>query len=36
MENLENHYSIHSVNEYGLVGHEFIIDLSEFKSVWNY
>ena len=29
---LENHYCVHSVNEYGLVGHEFIIDLSEFKS----
>ena len=29
---LENHYNVHSVNEYGLVGHEFIIDLSEFKQ----
>jgi glycine dehydrogenase len=31
MKKLENSYSIHSVNKYGLVGHEFIIDLSEFK-----
>jgi glycine dehydrogenase len=32
MKKLENDYKIHSVNKYGLVGHEFIIDLSEFKS----
>lgn len=32
MKRLENSYSIHSVNKDGLVGHEFIIDLSEFKK----
>ena len=32
MKKLENYYSIHSVNKDGLVGHEFIIDLSEFKK----
>ena len=30
---LENDYTIYSVNENGFVGHEFIIDLSEFKSI---
>ena len=32
MSKLKNDYKVHSVNKYGLVGHEFIIDLSEFKK----
>ena len=30
---LENDYTIYSSNQYGLVGHEFIIDLREFKKL---
>ena len=33
MKKLENDYKVYSVNENGLVGHEFIIDLSEFKLI---